>query len=351
MALSSRSITKFSLSYIFKNFGKIWLLIAKMFAAILLLVAVAGGIGVSMIGMDTLSKMAPKMSLPGMNMNMPITSMPMETTLNSPLNSLPAVELMEDSMTDSKADPNGGDQNSTAMPNNSVSDAPLSREMSNEMAGDLGLRDVGTDSNDLLSMTTGIIAGFLGLASFIFLSLIGSAFASNIIQSVVFSTHLETAIFDRLTKKPTLRYFAAYLLTFLIGLIVVGICFALMQIHPMAALLGLLAIPLFLRLSLLPAIYCIGNVTSLYHAYELTRGKAWIIFKIIILSMLVIIGFALAFAALSTGILSISDTLGSMSGILTGAISILSLAVTVPLQQLMLISIAKLYKDMSDHSA
>lgn len=295
MSISSRSNVKNGLCFIKANFGAIWLMALKVFISVIPLMLIIGVSAFSMMGMDALMGMSPPADVAA-----PVVG------------ALPDMSHMGSQMGDAMKMPGGA------------------------MGGMM------LDKLSNISVASMTFAGIGSLLGFVLVMLASSAMVVAMIRSIVLDQPLDTSIFSKMFDTMVLKYFGTVLIIMLIIGLVMAVVAALgFFVHPSAFVLALVGIYLGLRMALIPYGVAVGDINSLSEACEKTKGQIWNVFKVLVLSALVLLVFQLIIQALT---FVFGMIVGTISGILLVLTMIGSLIILVPLQQIVTTSVAHLYK-------
>ncbi len=298
MSISSRSNVKSGLMYIKDNFGGLWIMLLKIFLSAIPFILI---VGVSVVGLMGFGSMMDMMSQGGVGAAMGTDMIP------SVMGAVPDASHMGSMMTGPSA----------------MNPAMLEKLQS-------------------ISMGEITVAGFGSLLGFLLVMLAGTAMMVAIIRSIVLDQPLETSIFSKLFDKTVLKVFGTVVLIyFVIGLVTAAIVALGFATHPSAFILMFISLYLMLRLALIPVGVAVDDINSLSDACCKTKGQVWNVFKVILLSILIIAVFQIILSILGTGLGAIG---GAVGGVLMLILMVTGLVIMMPLQQLLITSMAYLYK-------
>lgn len=301
MNISSVAVVKNALRYIFANFGAIWILLLKATGIVLAGLLIMGSITVGTIGMGSIQQIIAEQS--------------------KVMEQVSGASMVEDSL-GQMAGTTGeviDDGNLDALPDELQEDVD---QMKNEL----------TVTQIVLMSTSGIVIllGMIWLTTPIYV---------NIIHSVMQGTPLETNLYNRLVDKDVLAYIKGYLFLMFSAFVMITIITVLyLNVHSLMSILVIGVVLFAFRAALIPIALATNEATTIANAWTLTKGNSFNVFKVILLSMIVLFIFQLLIGLIS----AVGGELMAIQ-ILTMIIFI----ITLPFQNLMTVAMVYVYKHRS----
>lgn len=194
-------------------------------------------------------------------------------------------------------------------------------------------------------------AGILAAIGVMFLAT--SAMLVNMTQSIISGSPLQTRIFSSLWDKRVKHYtgvsallilsMIAFAVLFIGGLGILGLSQGVLVVVALP-LIVVVVISVLMRMVLIFPAMAMGDKSSfkdaLKDAFLKTKGQMWNVFKVFVLAQLVILLFQVLVGGLEIGVVYL-DSPG-----LAIVLSLVSLAITLPLSNLFMVSSAHLYKEI-----